>query len=264
MPRYPFLGRGMRHPWSLRCQSYGLPQGLDTNTGHREAACSRATGPHSAKPFTTLRPGLLRTPDVPDGQLGSRPGEGRSLSPCKLSQQGSCRPLPPRKERGARGGGPKDPGSSHLQKQLGLSPAWDYVGRQGGLRQGGGQQGDKGACLPHQQPGYKKLQRGQSRATLPCRAQWEDEKGFPWLPLGEREYSDQTRVKGSQRELQPKPGMQGPGAGGKGRTATHSPAAPTCRWSPSREQQGGGGGGGDSRGLEGGLCPPSPLPPLCP
>lgn len=142
------------------------------------------------------------------------PGPGRgSLSPCKLSQQGSCRPLPPKKERGARGGGPKDPGSSRLQKQRGLSPAWDYVGRQGGLGQGGGQQGDKGACLPRQQPGYTKLQRVQSRATLPCRAPWEDEKGFPWLPLGEREYSDQTRVKGLQRELQPKPGMQGPGAG---------------------------------------------------
>lgn len=98
MPRYPFLGRGKRHPWSLRCQSYGLPQGLDTNTGHREAACSRGTGPRSAKPFTTLRPGLLRTQDIPDGQLGSRPGEGRSLSPCKLSQQGSCRPPLPRKE----------------------------------------------------------------------------------------------------------------------------------------------------------------------
>lgn len=153
---------------------------------------------HSLIPGLVLHPSLGHGwacrghRDVPDGQLCSGPREGRSLSPLKLSEHSTLQRWP-RKGRGGIRTQAAPAFRTSVDCPLRRRTGWSGTGR--------GQQGDKRPCLRRQQPGYKKQQRVQTRATLPCRAQWEDEKGFPWLPPREREYSDQTRVKGWPSEL---------------------------------------------------------------
>lgn len=140
---------------------------------------------------------------------------------------------------------PPAPPTSHVD-----SPTWRGGGGWPGL--GGGQQGDKGACLPRLQPGYKKPAPVGTGATLPCSAQWEEGKGFPWLPHQGKEYSDQTGVKGSHSELQPEPGFWA-GEGGRGQGAGGRAGQPHC-W------EGQGGWGEAAEGPEG-ACARQPLPP---
>lgn len=137
------------------------------------------------------------------GKCAPGPWE-RSLSPSRSSGHS------PRQAASAREGlrrRVRGPGSSFLQNLGGLSCAWGDMG--------GEQPGERRAYVPQQQPGYKKQPVPvRTKATLPCGAQWEDGKGFPWLPCRGEQYSDHTKVKGSPSELQPQPGL---GAGKQGR-----------------------------------------------